>query len=179
MTTATATTGPAARGSVPQWLVIVLGVCYIVLGLFLMFQPALSLVTIAIFTGASWFISGVMDLISLFRDRERWFWTLLSGVIGIWAGLVLLGSPLAGTLVLATFWIFVVALSGIMLGVVRIVQSFKGAGWGVGIWGAITLFLSGWLLFNPLTGVAVTPFVFGGFAIAGGILTLIAAFTRR
>lgn len=180
MATATATTSsPSARGAVPWWLVLVLGICYVVLGLFMVFQPALSLVTIAIFTGASWFVSGVMDLISLFRDRQRWFWTLLSGIIGIWAGLVLLGSPLVGTLILGTFWIMIMAISGVVLGVIRIVQSFKGAGWGVGIWGAITIFLSGWLLFNPLIGLAVVPFVFGSFAIVGGILTVIAAFQVR
>lgn len=180
MTTATATTtSPSAQGSVPWWLVLVLGISYVVMGLFLVFQPALSLVTIAIFTGASWFVSGVADLISLFRDRQRWFWTLLSGIIGIWAGLVLLGSPLVGTLILGTFWIIVVAISGIALGVTRIVQSVKGAGWGVGLWGAITIFLSGWLLFNPLAGLVVVPFVFGGFAIAGGIGTIVAAFQLR
>jgi len=179
MTTATATTGPAARGTVPWWLVLVLGICYVLLGLFMVFQPLLSLITIAIFTGASWFVSGVADIISLFRDRERWFWTVLSGVIGIWAGLVLLGSPMAGAIILPAIYILIIAISGVVLGVMRIVQAVKGAGWGVGVWGLVTILLSGYLLLHPLAGVVVLPFVFGVFAIVGGVLTIVAAFQLR
>lgn len=62
-----------------------------------------------------------------------------------------------------------------MLGIARIAQGFQGAGWGVTIWGVITVLLAGWLLLNPLAGVVVLPFVFGSFAIVGGILTIVAA----
>lgn len=179
MTAAATTSSPAARGSVPWWLVLVLGISYVLLGLFMVFQPLLSLVTIAIFTGASWFVSGVSDLISLFRDRERWFWTLLSGVIGIWAGLVLLGSPLAGAIILPAIYIVIIGITGIALGVSRVVQAVKGAGWGLGVWGAVTIFLSAYLLLNPLAGVVVLPFVFGSFAVIGGIMTIVAAFQLR
>lgn len=168
-----------AQGRVPWWLVLLLGIAYIIAGLFLVFQPLASLVVIALFTGATWFVSGVLDLISLFRDRTRWVWTILSGVIGIWAGLVLLGQPLVGAVLLPFVYVIILALSGVMLGIVRIVQGVQGGGPGVIIWGAVTIFLAGWLLLNPLAGVVVLPFVFGVFTIVGGILTIIAAFQFR
>lgn len=176
---ATQTVSGASRGSLPWWVVLLLGVAYVLLGLLLIFNPVLSLITLAIFTGASWFVSGVLDLVSLFRDRSRWLWTIISGVIGIWAGLVLLGQPLLGAVLLPAVYVIILAITGIVLGIVRVVQGFQGAGWGVTIWGAITVLLAGWLLLNPLAGVIVTPFVFGAFAIAGGIGTIIAAFQQR
>ncbi len=169
-------TAVSSRGSVPRWLVLVLGIAYVLLGIFMLFNPVLSLIAIAIFTGASWFVSGVVDLISLFRDRSRWVWTIITGVIGIWAGLVLLSQPLLGAVLLPTVYVIIMAITGIVLGIARIVQGFQGAGWGVTIWGVITVLLAGWLLLNPLAGVVVLPFVFGSFAIVGGILTILAAF---
>ncbi|MGB9578233.1 MAG: DUF308 domain-containing protein, partial [Halothiobacillaceae bacterium] len=103
----------------------------------------------------------------------------LSGVIGIWAGLVLLGQPLVGAVLLPFVYVIILALGGVMLGIVRIVQGVQGGGLGVIIWGAVTIFLAGWLLLNPLAGVVVLPFVFGVFTIVGGIMTIIAAFQIR
>lgn len=174
-----ATTLVPAQGRVPWWIVLLLGIAYIIAGLFLVFQPLASLVIIALFTGATWFVSGVLDLISLARDRTRWVWTILSGVIGIWAGLVLLGQPLVGAVLLPFVYIIILALSGVVLGILRIVQGVQGGGLGVIIWGVVTVVLAGWLLLNPLAGVVVLPFMFGIFAIIGGILTIIAAFQIR
>ncbi len=174
-----ATTLAPAQGRVPWWIVLVLGIAYIIVGLFLVFQPLASLVVIALFTGATWFVSGVLDLISLFRDRTRWVLTILSGVIGIWAGLVLLGQPLVGAVLLPFVYVIILALSGVLLGILRIVQGVQGGGPGVIIWGAVTVVLAGWLLLNPLAGVVVLPFIFGIFAIIGGILTIVAAFQIR
>ncbi|MCS6881282.1 MAG: DUF308 domain-containing protein [Oscillochloridaceae bacterium] len=174
-----ATTVVPAQSRIPWWIVLLLGIAYIIAGLFLVFQPLASLVVIALFTGATWFVSGVLDLISLFRDRTRWVWTILSGVIGIWAGLVLLGQPLVGGILLPAVYIIILALSGVVLGILRIVQGVQGGGLGVIIWGAVTTLLAGWLLLHPLAGVVVLPFVFGIFAIIGGILTIIAAFQIR
>lgn len=89
-----------------------LGIAYVVLGILMLFNPVLSLIAIAIFTGASWFVSGVVDLISLFRDRSRWLWTIITGVIGIWAGLVLLSQPLLGAVLLPTVYVIIMATPG-------------------------------------------------------------------
>lgn len=175
----TATMGPTDRGMVPWWVSLVLGISYVVLGLFLIFQPLASTVAIVIFIGASWFISGVTDLLSLFRSRERWLWTIISGVIGIWAGLAVLGQPLLSAILVPTIFVTILAITGVFIGVVRVVQGFQGAGWGVTIWGAITVLLSGWLLFAPLAGAIVLPFVFGAMALVGGVMTIIAAFMGR
>lgn len=169
----------AGAQRLPWWVGLILGVSYVILGLLLIFQPLASIVVIVLFTGASWFVSGVLDLFSLFRSRERWVWTIISGVIGIWAGLVVLGQPLVAAVLLPTFYVIMLAITGIMIGVARVVQGLQGEGWGVTIWGAITIFLSGWLLFQPLAGVVVLPFVFGAFALAGGIATIVAAFMGR
>lgn len=177
MTTTTAVA--ADRGRLPWWVALILGICYVLLGLLLIFQPLATTVIVVIFIGASWFVSGVMDLLSLFRSRERWVWTIISGVIGIWAGLAVLSQPLLGALLVPTVFVIMLAITGMIMGVVRVIQGFQGAGWGVVIWGAITVILSGWLLMEPLAGVLVLPFVFGVMALAGGVMTIIAAVMGR
>lgn len=176
---ATATARGVAGDRLPWWVALILGISYVILGLFLLFQPLASLLVIVLFIGASWFVSGVVDLFSLFRSRERWIWTIISGVIGIWAGLVVLSQPLMAAVVLPTFYVILIAITGIFIGVARMVQGFQGGGWGVAIWGIATIILSGWLLFHPLSGAVALPFVGGILAIAGGIATIAAAFMSR
>jgi uncharacterized membrane protein HdeD (DUF308 family) len=177
--TTTSATAATARNAVPWWVALILGITYVILGLFLIFQPLISTLLIVIFIGASWFVSGVMDLLSLFRSRERWLWTIISGVIGIWAGLAVLGQPLVGAILVPTVFVIMLAITGIFIGVVRTVQGLQGAGWGMTIWGIVTVLLSGWLLFEPLAGVLVLPFFFGVMALVGGITTIIAAIMGR
>ncbi|WP_129671570.1 HdeD family acid-resistance protein [Candidatus Chloroploca sp. Khr17] len=169
----------AKEEKVPFWLVLVLGISYIILGLLLLFQPLMTTLFIVLYIGASWLISGIADLISLFRSRERWFLTLLSGIIGIWAGLAVLSQPLLGGVVVATFYIIMLGVTGIFMGGVRVVQAFQGGGIGVGIWGVLTIVLSFLILSSPLAGVVVLPFVFGITALVGGIMTIVGAFIGR
>jgi uncharacterized membrane protein HdeD (DUF308 family) len=179
--TGTSVTGTIAsdRGPLPVWLAIALGVIYILLGIFMLTRPLVGAFTLVVYIGAAWFVGGVVDLLSLFRDRSQWLWKAISGAIGIWAGLAVLAQPLLSTIMLPVVFVIILGITGLIGGAVRIVQALRGGGWGVGIVGALTIIVSLILLAEPLAGAVALPFVLGWAAIIGGILTIVGAFMRR
>jgi len=162
------------------WVPLVMGIVAISLGALLLAHPAETSVWIAWLVGVYWFIGGIVKLCTLFIDRTMWGWKLFAGILGIFAGLVVLDAmgqrPLAATVGLATIYVFVLGIQGIIYGIIELVMAFKGAGWGVGILGCVSLLFGGFLLFNPFPASLALPFVFAVFAIVGGIAAIVMAF---
>jgi predicted flap endonuclease-1-like 5' DNA nuclease len=71
------------------------------------------------------------------------------------------------------------AFIGLFIGISSLIRGFQGAGWGTIILGVIEIVLSIILFMNAGGAAAWLPWVLGGLAIMGGILTLIAAFGLR
>jgi uncharacterized membrane protein HdeD (DUF308 family) len=165
------------------WVPLVMGIVSVCLGLLLLGHPAETSIWIAWLVGVFWFIGGIVKLCTLFVDRTQWGWKLFGGIIGILAGLVVLDAmsskPLAGTVGLATIYVFVLGIQGIVYGVIELIQAFQGAGWGVGILGAVSILFGGFLLFNPFPASLALPWVFAVFAIAGGIAAMVMAFKLK
>lgn len=175
---ATVTSGQSRVG-LPWWLMLIHGLAMLAMGLLLVFNPLATTLVIVLFIGASWFVSGVTDLVGLIWDRENLVWKVISGVVGIWAGLAVLGQPVMSAILLPTIYVAILGVTGIVFGAIQIYQGLKGAGWGALALGAVNIILGLMLLMNPLAGAVVLPFVFGIFAIAGGIAAIIAAFRNR
>jgi uncharacterized membrane protein HdeD (DUF308 family) len=78
------------------------GVLFIVLGLTAMIVPTLASLALTVFLGWVILISGVAGLVLTFWQRQMpgvW-WSLLSAILAIGAGVVLLVRPVQGTLTL-------------------------------------------------------------------------------
>lgn len=163
----------------PWWLLLVKGIVMVILGLLLLFNPVATAIGIVIYIGALWFVTGVMDLAGLIWDRSNLVWKVLSGIIGIWAGLAVLGQPLISTILLPTIYVLILGVTGVVFGCVQLYQSFRGAGWGAAVLGIANIILGILLAMNPLAGAVVLPFVFGIFAIVGGAGAIVAAFRAR
>ena len=163
----------------PWWLVLIEGILLILIGIFFFVSPYRTLVTAVWVLGLYWLIRGILDLVSLLWDRSMWGWKIFAGILGIAAGWILLQQPLAGSLVLSTTLIWMVAFIGIFIGISSLIRGFKGAGWGTIILGIIEIVLSIILFMNAAGAASWLPWVLGGLAILGGILTLIASFGLR
>ena len=69
------------------WLILLQGVAGILLGLMLITAPGTTMVALVTFLGFYWLITGVLSLVQMFVDPViPWFWSLLSGILGIAAG---------------------------------------------------------------------------------------------
>jgi len=163
----------------PWWLVLIEGILLIGIGIFFFVSPYQTLVTAVWVLGLYWLIRGILDLVSLLWDRAMWGWKIFAGILGIIAGWILLQQPLAGSLVLSTTLVWLVAFIGLFIGISSLIRGFQGAGWGTIILGVIEIVLSIILFMNAAGAAAWMPWVLGGLAILGGILTLIAAFGLR
>jgi uncharacterized membrane protein HdeD (DUF308 family) len=79
---------------VPWWLVLLEGIAAIILGLLLLTAPQATLLVLVQLLGIYWLVKGIFQIISIFIDSSRWGWKLFAGILGIVAGIIILGHPL-------------------------------------------------------------------------------------
>jgi uncharacterized membrane protein HdeD (DUF308 family) len=174
------TTTPTAETEVlpiPWWLVLLEGIAAVIIGIFLLTSPGITLFALVQITGFFWLIGGIFRIVSIFVESSSWGWKLLGGIIGILAGLVVLQHPVWSSLLLPAVYVIILGIQGIILGGTSLVMAFRGGGWGTGVLGVLSIILGAVLLLNPLfIGIAVLPFVLGAFALVGGLLAVVAAF---
>jgi uncharacterized membrane protein HdeD (DUF308 family) len=105
--------GRAVAGVIREhWvLYLVEGIILVILGIAAIAVPLIATIAVTILIGWLFLISGVVGLITTLwmRHAPGFWWSLLSAVIGIGAGIVLLAWPISGsislTLVLIAFFV--------------------------------------------------------------------------
>jgi uncharacterized membrane protein HdeD (DUF308 family)/predicted flap endonuclease-1-like 5' DNA nuclease len=152
------------------------GFVAIIIGILLLMNPLKMSVLLVQVIAVYWLIKGIVSLVSLFVDRSAWGWKLFIGIIGIIGGYVLIQYPIGGTAAVAQAFVIVLGIQGIVMGIVELVQAFQGAGWGVGILGALTTIIGIWLLGNVWASARILPWVLGILAIVGGMVAIVYAF---
>src|SRR6478735_8162528 len=162
----------AAYDELPWWLGLVQGVALLVLGALCLSAPGATIVVLVQLTGLYWLITGILGLVGLISDRSGWLWKAFAGVIGILAGIAIVGHPLWSSILVPTTLVIVIGIFGIVNGILVMIQS-----WGVRRWSGALLGLV--LVANPLIGAATLPFVLGLFAIIGGVMSIAMAWFER
>src|SRR5258708_4872315 len=78
------------------------GVLLVILGLGAMIVPPLASLAVTIFLGWMFLISGIAGLVLTFWARQMpgFWWSLISAVLAVGAGIILLAKPVQGTLTL-------------------------------------------------------------------------------
>jgi uncharacterized membrane protein HdeD (DUF308 family) len=174
-----ATAVTAARSEI-WWLFLLQGIAGIILGLMLLAAPAATLVALVIFLGFYWLITGVLALVRMFVDRSvPWIWSLLSGIVGILAGLFVLNHPLLATLLVPTTLVIVLGVLGLVMGVADIIGGFTGGGIGSFILGVINVLVGLLLLGSPAAAALAVPLVFGLLLLVQGVGLIVWAFRIR
>jgi uncharacterized membrane protein HdeD (DUF308 family) len=111
-------TGFSLGGAVRRHWVVFLceGILLVVLGILALLAPVMASVAATVFFGWILFLSGLLGLISTIRSRRApgvW-WSLVSALIGLAAGVLLLGWPVFGALSLTAVLIAFLFAEGIV-----------------------------------------------------------------
>ena len=111
-------TGFSLGGAVRRHWVLFLseGILLVVLGILALLAPVVASVAATVFFGWILFLSGLLGLISTIRARRApgvW-WSLVSALIGMAAGVLLLGWPVLGALSLTAVLIAFLFAEGIV-----------------------------------------------------------------
>jgi uncharacterized membrane protein HdeD (DUF308 family) len=177
MATAEATAGDSFVPASHWWIVLLQGIAAIVVGILLFTDPASTLVTLTLFLGVYWFISGIFDLVLMFGDAGNWGWHLIGGILGVLCGLAIVRNPLWAAVLVPSTLVWLLGIAGIVIGVISLVQAFRGGGWGPGILGVLSIILGLVLLFgNTFIAAAVLVWTIAGIAVVGGIVAVILSF---
>jgi uncharacterized membrane protein HdeD (DUF308 family) len=162
------------------WLFLLQGIAAIILGLMLLTAPGATLLVMVTFLGFFWLIEGILSLVHVFVDRSiPWIWSLLVGIVGILAGVLVVRHPLLAALTVPTVLVIILGVQGLIMGALEIVGGFRGGGVGSFILGAINVLIGLVLLSSPATAALAVPFVFGILLIIEGICLLVWAFRVR
>jgi len=162
------------------WLFLLQGLAGILLGIMLLAAPGQTLVALVNFLGFYWLITGVLELVRVFVDRSvPWVWSLLAGLIGIAAGVLVLKHPLLAALTVPTVLVILLGVQGLIMGAVEIIGGFKGGGIGSFVFGAINVVVGVLLLSSPVAAALAVPLVFGVLLLVQGVALTVWAFRVR
>jgi uncharacterized membrane protein HdeD (DUF308 family) len=92
------------------------GIVLVVLGLLAIIIPPIATIAVTIFLGWLFLISGVVGLVTTFwaRHAPGFWWSLLSAVLAIAAGIVLLAWPISGAVSLTLLLIVFFTIEGVL-----------------------------------------------------------------
>jgi uncharacterized membrane protein HdeD (DUF308 family) len=100
-----------------HWVLFLIeGIVLVVLGLLAIIIPPIATIAVTIFLGWLFLISGVVGLVTTFwaRHAPGFWWSLLSAVLAIAAGIVLLAWPISGAVSLTLLLIFFFTIEGVL-----------------------------------------------------------------
>jgi uncharacterized membrane protein HdeD (DUF308 family) len=152
--------GRAVAGSIHEhWgLYLAEGIILVILGLIAIVVPPIATLAFTIIIGWIFLVSGVLGLITTFwaRGAPGFWWSLISAIIAIAAGIVLLLWPISGSVSLTLLLIAFFVVEGI----VSIMYAIEHRNQLPGRWiwmlvsGIVDLILAG-IIFAGLPGTAV------------------------
>ncbi len=173
----------AMKNELPWWSVLLQGIFGIIIGLLLLgagdITTAQGTLVVVQTLGWYWFFVGVMNIVLMFVDHTMWGWKLVSGLVGILAGIAIIQHPLWSTYLVPLTFVIVLGIQGMIIGVADIVKAFQGAGWGTGLLGVLSLILGIWLLSERYVAALAYPWIAGVFALALGIIAVVMSFKVR
>lgn len=158
------------------WILVLRGVVAVVFAILLFVSPTSTLATIITLFGAFALVDGAFNAIgSLFTvgAYQGWWVSLLTGVAGIVAGLVVM--TWRGLTALAVLWL--IALWGIATGVLQVVAALRlrryiSGEWFMAAGGALSIVLGVLLLTWPNAAIVSLLWLVAAFALLFGFVLI-------
>src|SRR6202011_5829271 len=128
------------------------GIILVILGLIAIVVPPIATLAFTIIIGWIFLVSGILGLITTFwaRSAPGFWWSLISAIIAIAAGVVLLLWPISGTISLTLVLIAFFVVEGI----VSIMYAIEHRNQLTGQWG--------WMLLSGIIDLILAAIIFAG-----------------
>jgi len=169
------------------WLVLIRGLLVLGLGILLVSKPMATLVILVHVMGIFWFIDGLVTLFESIRGRKthaNWGWGVFVGIISALAGLIVFVQPAVSTVIGMTFLIYLVAFMILASGIwsiitgIRLRKAIKNE-WSMILGGVLYVIFGLLLLGNPVMSDMMIVWLFGLFALIGGIILIFSSLKIR
>jgi uncharacterized membrane protein HdeD (DUF308 family) len=164
------------------WAVLLRGLVAIAFGIVAFTWPGVTVATLVALFAFYAIMDGIFSLFTAIGGRRhdhRWL-LALEGVVGIWAGIVMLRAP--G--VTAIFLVFFISIWAMATGFLRIVEAIRlrkeisGELWLI-LSGVLSILFALMLMARPLVGVISLIWVLAAYALLMGIVMVILSFELR
>jgi uncharacterized membrane protein HdeD (DUF308 family) len=167
------------------WLPLVRGVLLLVLGVYALFRPGMTLATFAQVAGFFLVFDGILAIVAgVVGQVPSRLWTIVRGVLAVLAGIFVFANPVLVAGLTATLVVSVIGVLAIMSGVLEIVaaiqdrKEIEGEGWLI-LGGVLLVLIGIALLATPLLFGLSMVRVLGILAIVSSIATIVFAFRLR
>ena len=153
--TLSATVGEAVRRH--RGLFLFEGILLTVMGIIAVLVPAVASFAATLFFGWMLLISGVVGLFTTFRGRQLpgFGWSLLSAIVGIIAGVLIIGWPAQGVISLTSVLIAFLLVEGAVTIFYALEHRTGPTRWGFMLASGIVDVILGLILFAGLPGTAL------------------------
>lgn len=165
-----------------RWCLIIAGILMALLGIYAMFHPGAAILSLAMFIGFGFAVSGINHVIAYFvlkrdaADHPGWF--MAQGIFEIILALILLSNLGVTALSIPLMVAFWAMFDGIM----RTTASFKLKALGVDKWwvllisGIISIIFALLLISRPFAGVFAITFLLGLTLVIWGVTAVFEAY---
>jgi uncharacterized membrane protein HdeD (DUF308 family) len=165
------------------WLAALRGTLAVIFGVAAFVWPGITFEVLVLLFGAYAFVDGVLIFafgLLAAGEHERWWPLVLGGIIGIAVGVVTFMQPAAMALAL----VYVIGAWAIVTGLLEIVAAIRlrdviSTEWLLGISGVLSIIFGVLVLAQPGTGALALVYLFGFYAILGGISQIVLGFRLR
>jgi len=147
---------------------IVTGIIMIIVSIYILSNPAISIVQLITLMAIYLIIKGVLDFFSAFSSKvKQRGWTIFGAIVGFIAGVIILAYPLMASVVTVTFYVWLIAFALIINGILSMKESVA--------LGIISVIVGILLLFVPvISTAAVIIWLIGFMVLFLGIFSIIA-----
>ncbi len=163
-----------------RWLIGLRGILAIIFGVLAFLMPGLTAFALVYLFAAYAVLDGILTIASSVRNRvtnDRWWLSLLEGIVDIIAGVLAFLFPGLAAITL----LFLIAIWAIITGILEIAAAIRlrreiTNEWALALTGVVSIILGAIIVINPGAGLLGLVWAIGGYAIIFGVLMLILAF---
>lgn len=165
------------------WMILLRGVAWLLFGILVYAQPAISLVTLTLLFGAFVLWDGIGNVVSAIGGRhenEHWGVLLLTGLAGVAIGVLTFYAPgitALGLLFYIAVWMTGTGLLQVVAGI-RLRKEVEGELWLI-LSGVISITLGVFLVARPGAGALSVLWLIGTYAVLFGLILIVLAFRVR